>query len=186
MENISSLLRAKKEGFVVSIYSNWNEPEKCSVGFVEDISNDQIILKHITPHGLNDGYAIRKRDDVFRVDLNGQYEKRLLTLYNLQGQKHINLLQNKTDKDSNLFKEALLSAQKLNMVINACIDETEAQESIVGWVKEVNNDEVVISQISFDGLDDGESIIFIANIVKINCDSLDERVMGLLNSELKK
>lgn len=186
MENINNLLRAKKEGLIVSIYSNWNEPEKCAVGFVEDISDEQISLKHITPHGLNDGYVIRKLDDIFRVDLNGQYEKRLLILYNLQGQNHANLLQNKTKKDSNLFKEALLSAQKLKMVVSVCIDETEAQESIVGLVKEVIDDEVVISQISFEGLDDGESIFFIDNIVKINCDSLDERALGLLNLELKR
>ena len=65
MENINTLLRAKKEKvLIVSIYSNWNEPEKCAVGFVEDISDEQISLKHITPHGLNDGYVIRRLDDV--------------------------------------------------------------------------------------------------------------------------
>lgn len=179
---LSTLNDSLKERIIVSVFSNRNNPESCAVGFIEKISDEQVVIKHVTSTGLYDGYAIRRLNDIFRVDINGQYEKRLLKLYNVQNQEHPNII--KTKKEANLFKEVLTVAQNLKLVVSVCIDETEEQEDIVGWVKDFGDKEVIIKQISFEGLDDGESAFYIEDIVKINCDSNDERVLGMLNSKL--
>lgn len=185
--NIKELLsRCNKENLLVSIYTNRIEPDKFSVGFIEAISNEQILLKHVTEHGLYDGYAVRKLSDVFRVDVNGLYEKRLLKLYQIQNQKHPEkFLKNKISKDSNLFYETLIAAYQDKMVVNICIDETEMQESIIGWVNSIKDMEITVSKISYEGFDDGDSIFDLNDIIKINCDSDDERVIGLLNLNQK-
>ena len=180
------LIRCKEENLLVAIYSNRNEPDNFSAGFIEALSEEQIILKHVTSNGLYDGYVVRNLGDIFRIDYNGLYEKRLLNLYQLQKQKHLeSFLENKINKNSNLFYETLVAARKHKVVVNICIDVTETQESIIGWVTNIQGMEVTISKISFEGLDDGESIFDIADIIKINCDSDDEKVMGLLNLNQK-
>jgi hypothetical protein len=181
-ENIflSHLNRSIKENVMISVFSNENEPDKCSTGFIETISDEQFVMKHVTPNGKYDGYAIRKLDDIFRIDFNGDYERRLSLLYNLQNQSHRDFFVGKVKKENNLFSEALLASQKTNIVVNVCIDETESQEDIVGFVKRVKGSEVVISRVSFEGSDDGESIFTIKDIVKMNIDAEDERMFTVL------
>lgn len=173
------LERSKKKGVMVSAFSNRHQPDKCSTGFIEEISNEQFIMKHVAPEGVYDGYIIRRINDIFRIDFNGKYEKRLALLYNLQVQHHKGTLKNKLNEDSNLFIAALVFAQNNNLIVRVCIDETEMQEDIVGFVKKVH-DNVIISRITNEGLADGESIFRTSDIIKINIDSSDEKILKLL------
>lgn len=106
------------------------------------------------------GYVIRKLDNIFRVDVNGQYEQRLSLLYKLQKQQHEDFFKDKVVKESNLFREALIVAKNNGLVVRVCIDETETQEDIAGFVMAVGDSEAVISTISFDGFDNGKKIIW--------------------------
>ncbi len=181
--NILSVLnRSHKDGLMVSVYSNRYQPEMCSVGFIDSLSAGQFIMKHVTPEGIYDGYIIRRIEDVFRVDVNGEYERRLELLYNLQKQKHQDFFKKKANQKPNLFKESLVIAQKKKLIVTICIDETDSQDNIVGFVKDVNPNGITISRISSNGLDDGESTFLIEDVIKINCDSSDERIIKLLYS----
>ncbi|MFU0789869.1 MAG: EAL domain-containing protein [Virgibacillus proomii] len=174
---ISILKRSTERGLVVSIYSNQYEPEKCSVGYVDTLSTEQFIMKHITPEGLSDGYIVRRLDDIFRVDFNGEYEKRIDLLYTLQQQKHESLFEEQMRKDSNLFKETFISAKNKDLIVSICMDEGD---DIVGFVKDITIEEVVISRISSEGLCDGESSFFLDDVNKLNCDTVEEKTLKLL------
>lgn len=180
MRVLLALKRSIKESLMISIFSNGYQPEKCSVGFVEKLSNEQVLVKHVTQEGLYDGFIIRKLKDIFRIDIDGQYERRLALLYNIQNQSHLDYFEQIVKKNSNLFKIALEVSKKRNLFVRISIDETEAQEDIIGLVKEVNKKEAVISKISLDGLNDGECFFFIDDIVKMNCDSVEEKALELL------
>ena len=184
MENnfiLKTIEKSLNENLIVSIFSNRNAPEKCICGFIDAISDEQFILKHITVDGFYDGYHIRKIDDIFRVDINGNYEDRLKYLYEYRKQSHEDFLKGNANSDSNLFKIGLLTAKRLNMVVRVCIDDTEEQDDIVGWVNNISETEVVISNISNSGENEGESIFYIKDIVKIACDTDNESVLGILN-----
>lgn len=183
MENsniIIFLKRSMSQNVIVSVFSDREQPDKCSVGYIDTIAEEQVLIKHVTPTGMVDGFMIRRLEDVFRVDIDGQYEQKIQQLYTLQGQCHQMLFTNQVKNDSNLFKEALANSQKLAIVVNICIDETESQDSIIGFVKEISDNEVVVSRISDNGLADGESVILLDDIIKLNCDSDDEHILKLL------
>lgn len=177
---LSVLKRSFEKGIIVSVYSNRYEPGASSAGFIDAISEEQFVMKHVTPEGISDGYIIRRMEDVFRIDIEGEYEQRLQLLYTLQKQKHEDFINKLTMQGSNLFKKTLEIAQKKNLMVTICIDETEDQDSIVGFVKNVNSKEATISRVSFNGLSDGESTFFIEDVVKINCDTVDEKLLKLL------
>jgi hypothetical protein len=178
----SILKRSIKEGKIISVYTNRYQPEKCSVGFIDSLTSEHFIMKHVTPEGISDGFIVRRIEDIFRVDVDGEYEQRINLLYSLQNQQHQNFVKVDEIRKSNLFKESLLIAQKQKLVVSVCIDDTENQDDIIGYVKDVISNGVTISRISFNGLDDGESSFFIEDIVKLNCDSSDEKILKLLNS----
>lgn len=174
------LKRSHEESLMVSVYSDRNEPEAFSAGFIDALSAGQFVMKHVTPEGIQDGYIIRRTEDVFRVDVGGEYERRLELLYTLQKQRHEDFITGSVEQASNLFKESPEIAQRRNAVVTVCIDETESQDEIKGFVKSVNSGGVTISRISHDGSDDGESTFFSDDIVKINCDTADEKILKLL------
>lgn len=184
MENnyiLETIKKSLNEDLIVSIFTNRNAPDKCICGFIDAISDEQFVLKHISVDGFYDGYHIRRVDDIFRVDINGKYEDRLKYLYTYRKQSHVDFLKGKSISDSNLFKEGLNAAKKSNMVVRICIDDTEEQDDIIGWVKNATETEVIISNISHSGENDGESIFYTKDIVKIACDTEDESVLGILN-----
>jgi hypothetical protein len=182
----SVLKQSFEEGSIISVYSNKYEPEKSSVGFINYLSTEQFVMKHVTPEGINDGYIIRRVKDIFMVETSGEYEQRLKLLYTLQQQQHNDLIKKTITEKSNLFKESLLTAQEKNLIVSICIDETEDQDEIVGFVKNIHSKEATISRISFYGLVDGESTFFLEDIVKINCDTTDEKILNLLYQHKKQ
>jgi hypothetical protein len=142
-------------------------------------------MKHITPEGLSDGYIVRRLDDIFRIDFNGKYEKRIDLLYKLQQQNHESLFEEQTKKNSDLFKETFISAKDKDLIISICMDEEEIQNDIVGFVKDITTKEVVISRISPEGLNDGESSFFLDDVSKLNCDTVEEKTLKLLYNHQK-
>lgn len=182
---ISILERSIRKGQAVSIYSNQYEPDKFSVGYIETFSSEQFVMKHVTPEGISDGYIVRRNEDIFRIDSNGNYEQRIELLYALQIQNHENLFEKPTLKDSNLFKEAFVSAMKKDLIVSVCIDESNDQDDIVGFVKDITSEEVVISRITFEGFTDGESTFYLEDVIKLNCDTVEEKALKLIYNHRK-
>lgn len=168
-----------------SVFTNSEQPDKCSVGFVGALTEGHVLINHVTYTGLSDGFAIRRVEDIFRIDFDGQYEQKLEKLYFLQKQFHQELITSPISNEINLFKEVLVNSQRSGRVVDICIDYTESQEDVIGRVKEVNDIEVVISRISQEGKDDGESVLFLNDIIKLNCDSQDEHILQLLYEDCK-
>ncbi|AUS09487.1 hypothetical protein C1X05_12120 [Laceyella sacchari] len=183
---LEALKRSLYKGMIVSVYSDRNQPGNFSAGFIDAISDEQFVMKHVTPEGTNDGYIMRRIEDVFRVDVHGEYEQRLRLLYTLQKQRHEDFLNGAVTEQSNLFVESLTIAQARNLIVTICIDETESQDDITGFVKEINTEEVTIARISSNGSNDGESIFLIEDITKMNCDTTAERLIKQLYNHQHK
>ncbi len=168
----------EKRNEIVSIFTDRNNADTWLSGFIESISKEHIILKHVSPEGKYDGFVARRLDDIFRLDFDGIYEHRLLKLYNTQKQFHEDIFTNKEPNCGNLFKLILQAARTWGLVVTISIDEN--QENIIGFVKELNSNIIAISKISYEGSNDGECSFYLSDIVSINCDTSDEIVYKLL------
>ncbi len=51
------------------------------------IGRQDFLIKHITPHGLADGYILKKIDSVMHLEISGQYEKKIEKLYSKKESK---------------------------------------------------------------------------------------------------
>ncbi|RAL21484.1 hypothetical protein [Thermoflavimicrobium daqui] len=177
---LSMLKRSMEEKCMVSVFTDRSQPDSCSVGFIHSLSSKQFAMKHVTPDGYNDGYILRRIEDIFRVDIAGEYERRLELIYTLQKQPYKDLMNAGVAFESDLFRACLVRAQDENLVVTICIDENDSQLNMVGFVKEMGSHEVTITRITSNGLDDGESTFYIEDIVKINCDTAEEKTCKLL------
>jgi len=171
---------------VVSIYCDPESISKFSAGFIGLLTNNEVLIKHVTSLGAYDGYAVIKIGNILRIDSHGIYEKKLEMLYRTQKAKHPeNIGPNDRDISSNLFFEMLRISKQKRFVISTSIDISN-QESITGFVKEINKKAAIIDRLTIDGFSDGETIIEIKDIEKMYCDAEDDRTLGFLNDLRKK
>jgi len=172
---------------IVSVYSDPDSMDKFSAGFVSECTEDMVLLKHVSPIGTYDGYAVIRLENISRIDSDGIYERKLELLYSTQKQKHPKrLIRKKVNSETNLFFETLKVAQEKAFLVNVSLDSNNNQESAIGYVKKLDKESLIIQQLSLSGVDDGETILHVYDIEKMYCDSEDDRALGVLNSFYKK
>ena len=74
---LGELLRAKQQRVVVSVYAHADDPDVHCTGYVLDATNEGVTLEHLTPDGAPDGRALLQMDEIFHVDVDGRYERKI-------------------------------------------------------------------------------------------------------------
>lgn len=184
MENnllFDSLRSSQKERKIISVFSDEAEPENCSCGYIVKLSNSQFLMQSISPEGSSDGYIVRKTDDIFRVDFEGVYEKKIGLLYKLRNQTHSNSLDHSNiTVNSNLFYEVLMDAKERKLVVSISLDAD--QDSITGFVKNIDYHSLTASilKLTEQGEKDGTTLFSIEDVEKLDYDTSDEKTLQLL------
>ncbi|SHF14113.1 hypothetical protein SAMN05444392_10891 [Seinonella peptonophila] len=166
---------------LVSVHAYGYQRDEVWTGYINLLTENQFLMKHVTEDGLEDGFILGRLDDVFQLTRNGQYEQELDQLYKLQDQQHNPFVLKSDIQKSNLFREAFIAAKKNNFIVNVCFPGTEEEEDmIVGFVRDVYWNEVVTLNLTSSGTEDGESIFYLEDVVSIHCHSRDMRKLKLL------
>ena len=74
------LHQALRSGRLVSIHLNPDDPDACSVGYVDAVSDTHVRLRSVTPRGHQVGYEIRPVEDIFKVEEDDPYMRRMAAL----------------------------------------------------------------------------------------------------------
>ena len=102
---IKELIKIKENNNIVSIFCDEDDTSMFLEGYIYAIGRQDFLIKHITPHGLADGYILKKIDSVMHLEISGQYEKKIEKLYSKKNQRHIDLkLQDKVSLKNNIFQ----------------------------------------------------------------------------------
>lgn len=149
---------------MVEIYTDIEDGEKFSVAKVLDVSEDYTILANVSPNGMNDGFSLIKTEDIYQLNTETRYIQNIEKLYKAKKQNHL-----KIDIDNeDLLIGFLEFAQK-----NRCPILMELFESSIvqGFVKDISEDIVIVSNLTDDGDPDGESFFKLEDISFISCDN---------------
>ena len=74
---IKELIKIKENNNIVSIFCDEDDTSMFLEGYIYAIGRQDFLIKHITPHGLADGYILKKIDSVMHLEISGQYEKKI-------------------------------------------------------------------------------------------------------------
>ena len=169
------LLLASEKNQPISIYTDKDNTEKFAFGFVQGISDDCLLIASITKYGLYDGYVIKKLEDIYRLEVDDKYGKKLRKLYLLHKQKH-----SKIDLASkNIVCDLLQHAYKNRLIVTLELHDSN-YDDLQGFVMEIPSDLIVIKQLDSYGNNDGTSMISLEDITHIACDSENEMTLKLL------
>lgn len=169
-----TLQKAAAEDTLLALYTSPDNPRAFLAGWVEALTSEHVVIRHISPHGRYDGYALEYLERIFRVDTNGRYLERLQFLFNARKQEPHGPLLKDVSLESNLIVEMLQAAKKQELLVSL---EVAADDNEVGSVKALTADSVVIEVLDLLGTPDSETTVLLEAISEIRCD--DERLQSL-------
>ena len=172
---LEELQRLKDEGKLVSIFSDVNDSNNFSVGYVAGINDSHFILASITPTGEYDGFLLKEATSIYMVSTDSRYIDKLSTLIDI----------NKTKFDAffgcdDLVQQLLTYAKRTATIVSVELINSGGVDCS-GFVEFFNNNICKIQEINEFGEPDGMSTISVSEITKISCDDSNDRPVKLLN-----
>ena len=158
---------------VGSFYCDASRPNMHLTGYIYTYNEDEILIKHISPDGYYDGFILIHISDLIRVDILGQYEKRIAALFAIRKQSHpiINHL------NDTLYISVMDFAHANNLIVSVELEDS----TISGFVLDFNECNIHMQVVNENGQTDGEMTILVENVLSFAVDTTTEQNLKLLN-----
>lgn len=173
---IDEVIKVKQNKNIVSIFCDETDSTTFLEGYIYAVGVQKFLIKHITPHGLADGYILKELDSIVHLETGGKYERKIEKLYHKKNQKHIDL---EIDKNSDL-EDNILQICMNNEYITSFEMVEDDECPIKGTIKELDSNKVIVSKLTEDGEEDGEAVLKKENIDTISFLGVDEEDIEIL------
>ena len=173
---IDEVIKMKQNKNIVSIFCDETDSTTFLEGYIYAVWVQKFLIKHITPHGLADGYILKELDSIVHLETGGKYERKIEKLYHKKNQKHIDL---EIDKNSDL-EDNILQICMNNEYITSFEMVEDDECPIKGTIKELDSNKVIVSKLTEDGEEDGEAVLKKENIDTISFLGVDEEDIEIL------
>ena len=173
---IDEVIKMKQNKNIVSIFCDETDSTTFLEGYIYAVGVQKFLIKHITPHGLADGYILKELDSIVHLETGGKYERKIEKLYHKKNQRHIDL---EIDKNSDL-EDNILQICMNNEYITSFEMVEDDECPIKGTIKELDSNKVIVSKLTEDGEEDGEAVLKKENIDTISFLGVDEEDIEIL------
>jgi len=151
-----------KNGQIISLYIDEDSTTTFAVGKYLYISNEHILYNEITTDGQDNGLACLPLEEIYRISLDGKYEKAIESLY-VQANEYNDLTVN-----SNLVYSLLSYAKNKNYIVSVELLGSNNTDEM-GFVQDISDDIVTIKSIDDYGKENGISFFNINDISYLAC-----------------
>ena len=169
------------QGALASIYTDPNDPDGFSAGFVEAVDSKHVLMCDLTPWGQIDGWRLRRNSDVIQVLSGEEYEQRLGMLLAHHKEYHRSFFTDYPKEDTSLLLSVLIECRNREEIVSIII----GNEMITGRVVEANGLRVKIRLLDFFGRKAEEETITLREIEILEIDTQEEKMYAVLE-EMEK
>lgn len=174
----SKLINMINNNELVAIYSDENNTENFMVGYIRKLTEDKLMIINVGIHGEYDGFSGIYVNDIFRIETNSKYLKKIALLQSYDANDLI-IADEYEDVFENLIRMAI---NKKHITAISFLN----GEEIRGFITECD-DSINVLEIDDYGEKDGENIIKFNTIKKIVIDDIECRAIEkLYNYKHKK
>ena len=164
------------QGALASVYTDPNDPEGFSAGFVEAVDGQHLLMCDLTPWGQIDGWRVRRNADVLQVLAGEEYEQRLAMLLAHHKQHHRSFFTDAPAEDSDLLLSVLLECRARRAIVSVVMGE----EMVTGRVVEANGLRMKLRLLDFFGREAEEETITLREIEILEIDTQEEKMYAIL------
>ena len=147
---IDEVIKMKQNKNIVSIFCDETDSTTFLEGYIYAVGVQKFLIKHITPHGLADGYILKELDSIVHLETGGKYERKIEKLNSPiveqlrslveQSNKQVNVLQEENEirkqqvakleeSEERARKEA--RSAKILSIISFCVSTAIAIASLI-------------------------------------------------------
>ncbi|MBR5560268.1 MAG: hypothetical protein IKU73_02530 [Clostridia bacterium] len=169
------------QGALASIYTDPNDPDGFSAGFVEAVDNKHVLMCDLTPWGQIDGWRVRRNSDVIQILSGEEYEQRLAMLLAYHKQHHRSFFTDYPAEDTDLLLSVLLECKERGEIVSIII----GNDMATGRVVEANGLRVKLKLIDFYGRQAEDEVITLREIEILEIGTQEEKMYAILE-EMEK
>lgn len=152
--NLLSQLMSEEK--LVSIYADSSDKDEFVVGYIDAVTTDQLRLRAISRYGEYHGYDTYLINDIFKLEYDDWYSKRLLQYSEGQG-RIFRAIEMEPSKAESLIYDTLCQSLSHNAFIELRLDDPD--ETYVGFVESLSENILTFSRVDRNGQDDGIVIL---------------------------
>jgi len=178
MNIVEILNELKKTEELCSIYSDGNNTDKFSVGYVMDIDETYYVMESIDPYGKTDGLFCKIIENIVFIEKETIYLEKIMKLNKFYKQQRYPKYELQKDPLLSLLK----FAQKNSKVCSFELCES-SKDNMVGIINEITDEFIEIECFNDYGKNDGTAIVELGKISSVSCDSSDEKVIEILSKK---
>ena len=164
------------QGALASVYTDPNDPEGFSAGFVEAVDALHVLMCDLTPWGQIEGWRVRRNQDVLQVLSGEEYEQRLAMLMAYHGQRHRFFFTDAPAEDTDLLLSVLLECRERGQIVSVIM----GNEMITGRVLEANGLRAKLRLLDFFGREAEEETVTLREIEILEIDTQEEKMYAVL------
>jgi hypothetical protein len=183
MENLylNLIKSAKDENSLIAIYTDKDNINSFSAGYVEGLLNEGLLLKSVDPNGFFDGLIFLCINDIYQLEIGSKYLNNL-KIINADYSYTVDFSLKK-EREKNLIYSFLVFC-KIEMKFVSLL--LYFGKEIIGYIKEVSNINILINSVSNEGEEDGLVCLKIDEISRVYIDTNDLKRVNILFSHDSK
>ncbi len=175
---IKILKKALKEKILVGIYTNAEDTSKFTVGYVNMIFEEGVLVSIITPDVKNDGFVLLNMSMIYLVEYDNLYLKNIKKLIDIHKLKP-NKLSFKRNKNKLLIVDFFDYCKKEK---NCITIKHSYGFGISGYVLNVDDNYLSINTFTEEGVEDGITVIRIEEIEEIYLKGFNQEKIKMLST----
>ena len=174
----STLERSRDNQEIISIWQ-YNSDKSSLVGYVTEISEEHITIKHYTVYGKCDGLITIRKANIKTIDFNDDYTKVMECVI-----QYSSIFDKPTDFQLNIGYSNNWQYDALHKLVTSenqvASFEINGSDYFTGLVTEFSDEDFILNCIGKNGEDHGSAIYRIDDITEIRINDLDNRRRLLL------
>ncbi len=164
------------QGALASVYTDPNDPEGFSAGFVEAVDGQHVLMCDLTPWGQIDGWRVRRNSDVIQVLAGEEYEQRLAMLMAYHKQHHKCFFNDLPAEDTDLLLSVLIECKARDAIVSVIMGD----EMVTGRVVEANGLRMKLRLLDFFGRPAEEETITLREVEILEIGTQEEKMYAIL------
>ena len=167
---------------LASVYTDPEDPEGFSAGFVEAVDGQHVLMCDLSPWGQIDGWRVRRNQDVIQVLAGEEYEQRLAMLMAYHKQHHRCFFTQAPAEDTDLMLSVLLACKERGDIVSVIMGD----DMITGRVLEANGLRLKLRLMDFFGREAEEETITLREIEILEIATQEEKMYAVLEELAKQ
>ncbi|PQL94401.1 hypothetical protein C4S76_05895 [Apibacter adventoris] len=158
------LKKALKEKFLIGVYLNAEDTSKFTVGYVEKLYEEAVLLSVISPDMITDGFALLNIDLIYLIEYNNTYLINIEKIITKEKEISIPRIDYKRNNKKRLIVDFINFCKKTNKCITV---KHNYGFEILGYISNVDDYYLLLDTYTEEGLKNGYTVIRIEEINEI-------------------